>query len=297
MNEAEIRKAMRKNLENYEGANDATKALIQANNEALSKELSTITGGNKDAVTTYIEYRDALNGEKYDKYNPEKDPAYSALKKQALRESDRSVEDTMGIYAGMTGGLPSTAAVTAAQEMANYHRGQLADRQVELGEQDYNRWLNDQNAKRQMMSIYATEAEESAANLAALGDFSAMGKLYGWTPEQIAEAQRLWLAEQGGSGGGYKTGDELAVPENASLFPQEVLTALGYGDGGGTPSTITASKVGATKKVDENEVYNKVINIVGKMPKAQAWTVINNGTTFTGAEKEAAIAMYKEIYS
>lgn len=235
MTEAEIRKQINKNQAQYANANDATKALLQSKNETLAKQLDTLTGGkstydagtgtwslsggNRDAVTRYLEQRDMVADSAYGGYDAASDPAYSALKKSILRESDRSVEDTMGAYAGMTGGIPSTAAVTAAQETANYYRGQLADQQVALGEQDYNRWLNEREADSELMSIYASEAEASAANLAALGDFSAMGKLYGWSDAQMAEAQRLWLAEQGGSGGGgggssRRTSAEVATYDN-----------------------------------------------------------------------------------
>ena len=227
MTEAEIRKAINTNQSKYDNANDATKALLMAKNESLAKQLDTITGGkstydaasgrwalsgdNRDVVDRYIQQRDLVTNGAYGGYDASSDPAYSALKKSILRESDRSVEDTMGAYAGMTGGIPSTAAVTAAQETANYFRGQLADQQVALGEQDYNRWLNERNADMELMDLYASEAEASAANLAALGDFSAMGKLYGWNADQIAEAQRLWLAEQQGSGGRGRSKKEVEI--------------------------------------------------------------------------------------
>lgn len=313
MTETEIRKQINKNQAQYANANDATKALLQSKNEALAKQLDTLTGGqstydagtgtwslsggSRDAVTRYLEQRDMVAGGAYGGYDAASDPAYSALKKSILRESDRSVEDTMGAYAGMTGGIPSTAAVTAAQETANYYRGQLADQKVALGEQDYNRWLNERNADSELMSIYASEAEASAANLAALGDFSAMGKLYGWSDAQMAEAQRLWLAEQGGSGGGSSS-DELDVPDNASLFPAGVVSALGYGTGGTAPYGV-ATKRGAaqTGGVDEAAVYSRVQNLVSKMTPAQAWSVINDGTTFKGAEKDAAVQMYRELFS
>lgn len=227
MTEAEIKKAINTNQAKYGTANDATKALLLAKNEGLAKQLDTLTGGkstydaasgrwalsgdNRNSVDRYLQQRELVANGAYGGYDASTDPAYSALKKSILRESDRSVEDTMGAYAGMTGGIPSTAAVTAAQETANYFRGQLADRQVELGEQDYNRWLNERNADMELMDLYASEAEASAANLAALGDFSAMGKLYGWNADQIAEAQRLWLAEQRGSSGRGRSKKEVEI--------------------------------------------------------------------------------------
>lgn len=224
MTETEIRKQINQNMAQYGAANDATKALLMAKNEGLAAELDKLTGGQsvydattgrwnlsastQDATDRYIEMRDLVAGSAYGGYNPKNDPTYSTLKKEYLREADRATEDTMGTFAGMTGGIPSTAAVTAAQQSGNYYRGQLADRQVELAAQDYDKYLAGLDADNAMLNLYASEAEASAANLAALGDFSAMGKLYGWTPEQIAEAQRLWALEQGGGGGGYRKASE-----------------------------------------------------------------------------------------
>ena len=316
MNEAGIRKKILENQAQYEGANDATKALLMAKNEGLAKELDTLTGGQsvfdaatgqwklsgdtRNAVDKYLDQRDLVANGVYGGYDASSDPAYSALKKSILRESDRSVEDTMGAYAGMTGGIPSTAAVTAAQETANYFRGQLADQQVALGEQDYSRWQNDRKVAMDLMDIYASEAEASAANLAALGDFSAMGKLYGWNEAQIAEAQRLWLAEQGGSGG-----SGTKQTQNVSKLPSWMRSAMGLGEGSSRGDSRdwqftkvgTENNAGNTGAVDEAAVYSKVQNIVRNLRPEQAWAVINNGTTFTGAEKDAATQMYKELFS
>ena len=311
MTESEIKKKINGNLAQYNGANDATKALLQAENEALAKELDAITGGvstydagtgtwnlstsNKNAVDRYLDQRELVANGAYGGYDAENDPAYKALKKSALRESDRSVEDTMGAYAGMTGGIPSTAAVTAAQEMANYYRGQLADQQVALGEQDYNRWLTQMDADRELMQLYASEAEASAANLAALGDFSALGKLYGWDEAQIAEAEKQWLASQRSGGGGGRGSSKKKDEVEVDGVPDYVLGALGYGEGGGIPTgSGPMTKKGTTSnQVNEQAVYQKVQQIVKTMPTAQAWQVVNN--SFSGTEKEAAVQMFKEL--
>lgn len=326
MTEAEIRKMINTNQSKYGTANDATKALLMAKNESLAKQLDTITGGkstydaasgrwalsgdNRDVVDRYIQQRDLVTNGTYGGYDASSDPAYSALKKSILRESDRSVEDTMGAYAGMTGGIPSTAAVTAAQETANYFRGQLADQQVALGEQNYNRWLNERDADMELMNIYASEAEASAANLAALGDFSAIGKLYGWNADQIAEALRLWLAEQQGSGGRsgggspvgeYKnpnanaTTPALGAPANIGFFPEGVAAAVGYGNNPGTTSQ------GIADKKYDNRTEGQIISMVEQYMTrnnnnaAKVRTLINSGSVFTTKQKEVALAYLNEI--
>lgn len=77
------------------------------------------------------------------RYDPLSDPQYQAYRKEYLREGKRAVQDTMGSYAGMTGGVPSTAAVTAAGQMGSYYNAQLTDKIPELYQNAYNRALQE----------------------------------------------------------------------------------------------------------------------------------------------------------
>lgn len=51
----------------------------------------------------------------------------SAFSKAYLREADRTMEDTLAQYATMTGGLPSTQAMAAASQAADYQKSKLAE--------------------------------------------------------------------------------------------------------------------------------------------------------------------------
>ena len=75
-------------------------------------------------------------------YNPNTDPYWQAAKKQYLREGNRAMQDTMGNYAGMTGGMPSTAAISAANQASNYYNSQLTDKLGEYMNQDYQRYID-----------------------------------------------------------------------------------------------------------------------------------------------------------
>lgn len=75
-------------------------------------------------------------------YNPDTDPYWQAAKKQYLREGNRAMQDTMGNYAGMTGGMPSTAAISAANQASNYYNSQLTDKLGEYMNQDYQRYID-----------------------------------------------------------------------------------------------------------------------------------------------------------
>lgn len=76
-------------------------------------------------------------------YDPETDPVYSSYRKTYAREGRRAGEDALGQYAAMTGGRPSTAAMTAAQQAGNYYSAQMADKIPELYQQAYQRYLNE----------------------------------------------------------------------------------------------------------------------------------------------------------
>ena len=60
-----------------------------------------------------------------------------------MREADRTAEDTLGYYAGMTGGMPSTAAISAASEASNAYKSALSDKIPELMQLAYDMYLDE----------------------------------------------------------------------------------------------------------------------------------------------------------
>ena len=90
-------------------------------------------------------------------YDPETDPVYASYRKAYTREGRRSGEDTLGQYAAVTGGRPSTAAVTAAQQAENYYAAKLADKVPELYGNAYDRYLREY--QRQLQGLEALEAD------------------------------------------------------------------------------------------------------------------------------------------
>lgn len=100
------------------------------------------------------ELLDAISGHKPFSYDVESDPLFSQYRKQYLREGKRAVEDTMGSFAGMTGGIPSSYAVTAAAQAGNYYNSQLSDRAAELYELAYNKYRDEYNKKLEKLNMY-----------------------------------------------------------------------------------------------------------------------------------------------
>ena len=92
-------------------------------------------------------------------YNPLSDPQYQAYRKEYLREGKRAVNDTMGSYAAMTGGVPSTAAVTAAGQMGSYYNSQLTDKIPELYQNAYNRAMQEIQMQGQQAQLLMQQSD------------------------------------------------------------------------------------------------------------------------------------------
>lgn len=91
-------------------------------------------------------------------YDPASDPSYQAFRKEYQREGQRAAADTMGQMAAMTGGMPSTAAVTAAQQAGDYYAAQMADRIPELYQLAYSMYQDEgSNLRRDLDMLTALE--------------------------------------------------------------------------------------------------------------------------------------------
>ncbi|MHB1153991.1 MAG: hypothetical protein ACYCWE_20800 [Eubacteriales bacterium] len=66
-----------------------------------------------------------------------------AYTKQYRREGNRAMQDTMGSMSAATGGMPSTAAMSAAGQANDYYMGQLGDKLPQIYESEYNKYLQD----------------------------------------------------------------------------------------------------------------------------------------------------------
>lgn len=85
-------------------------------------------------------------------YDAVSDPLYQQYRKQYTREADRSAEDVLGKAAVMTGGMPSTAAVTASQQASDYQMSQMTDKIPELQQLAYGMYMDGVNLDRQNLN-------------------------------------------------------------------------------------------------------------------------------------------------
>ena len=87
-------------------------------------------------------------------FNPDTDPVWQAYQKQYRREGQRATEDTLGRAAGMTGGMPSSYAVTAASQAGNYYASQLSDKLPQLYRDAYDRYLKEYERQLGLSEAY-----------------------------------------------------------------------------------------------------------------------------------------------
>ena len=94
------------------------------------------------------------------RYDQDTDPAWQALQKQYRREGQRATEDVLGRVSGLTGGKPSSYAVTAAAQAGNRYAAELSDRLPELYQSAYSRYLQDYERQLGLAEEYGRLGQE-----------------------------------------------------------------------------------------------------------------------------------------
>lgn len=224
-------------IEDAVKAGDYTRAAIyeaQRNEKITGEGLSYQTSGK---------YQNFLPGtEKQGYENPYKaqiDEAIAALdpeeyKRYYLGEADRTMKNTLGAYSGMTGGIPSTAAVAAASQQADYQKSQLGSKLADMNAQrasllmnagnlDANNYqMNIQNALNRWTMLGYADNETAGILGVPIGTTTADQAYTKW---KQAQAETKSTKTTGGSGG--KTIDWKKRQEIAASYESGGLDAIG----------------------------------------------------------------------
>lgn len=156
---------------------EEARALANAGAERIRASYGGYTGGS-DGTGYY------LNGSREDTYvnqfavqqqelgqrlaegwsgSKEAEALWEDYRKQYLREGERAYRESLGQAAANTGGMASTAAVTAAQQARNYYAAQAADKKAELYQQAYDNWLAGRQSDRLALETYNGLHQSQAA--------------------------------------------------------------------------------------------------------------------------------------
>lgn len=120
------------------------------------------TGGAQQPAPTAQQQSNAmleliLNRQPFS-YDAKTDPAAQAARKEANRNARMVTQNTMGQYAGMTGGMPSTAAVSAAAQAGNQAMSLGADKVAELQRMAYNNYQTEGQNMNTMLALLQQQA-------------------------------------------------------------------------------------------------------------------------------------------
>ncbi len=96
-------------------------------------------------------------------YDLASDPVWQAYRKQYAREGSRAAEDTLGRYAALTGGVPGTAAMAAAQQASGNYAARLTDKIPELYRQAYEKYLQEYRRQLELAGAYGDYDREEYA--------------------------------------------------------------------------------------------------------------------------------------
>lgn len=283
----------------YQGATtDAARLLANEGANSVRKEYGGYTGGS-DGSGYYVnggkpagytsEYGDkikelldtVMNREDFS-YDAESDPTYQNYRKAYTREGQRATQDVLGAASALTGGLPSTAAVTAAAQQGNYYAAQLADKIPELEQQAYDRYVDRYSMDVQnlgllreqdeldygrytdqlnMESQQRQEALEKALYAAQYGDYSGLEEL-GVDVSDADWDRKYQMAVLAAEHGDYSGLKELGINIGSTV------SGSGYSSGtsGSSSSSSSTSNDGESTSNDDELTQGDVDELLKLFP-------------------------------
>lgn len=164
--QATITKKMNENSQKWWTATPEEKERLHAENQQLAAQLGGSVAYNPSTGTwsgaagytsqesTQIDglLNAILNRQPFS-YDYKTDPAYLAYEDKYKRLGDRAREDTLGDVASLTGGMPSSWAVSAASQAQNDYNQQLSDVIPTLYDAAYNRYVTEDSMKRSDLGL------------------------------------------------------------------------------------------------------------------------------------------------
>lgn len=99
-----------------------------------------------DALMRSIQNRDPFS------YSPDADVSYQAYAEKYRNAGQKARDDALGTAAAMTGGIPSSYAMTAAQQAQNNYNAALSDVLPQLEQLAYSKYVDEGNQMRDNLS-------------------------------------------------------------------------------------------------------------------------------------------------
>lgn len=271
-------------------ANAATPEARLLANEAIGQlrqnygVLNTATTGAVQEETSAEDGTTALPGEfQYDKedeyqalleqvtnpdgfyYDPNSDPVFSAYRKMYLREGERATQDALARISASTGGIPSTYAVTAAQQAAANYAEKLSDTLPALEQQSFERYLQGLGVTQDAFEQLRYDREEEYQKY--LDQYAMLQSLLSLNTESDAEP------DSPGGSSGIPDGDliylKASYPDGVitdqsvwqwlvNTYGEDVLRAAGY--------SMAAQAEETEDKTAAERIAESIGALIGRIP-------------------------------
>lgn len=177
-------------------------------------------------------------------YSPDSDVSYQAYAEKYRNAGQKARDDTLATAAAMTGGIPSSYAMTAAQQAQNNYNAALSDVLPQLEQLAYNKYLNEGSEMRS--DLAALMQMDDAAYQKHLDSYN--NALNNWQLNYGMDRDRV---------GDIRYADEIGYSRNQyerELALEQAMTMLNLGL---MPSAelLTASKMNNS---DVQSIYNAI---------------------------------------
>lgn len=197
----------------YRGKNGGAKNYYGDQINSLLAQAGSYGSFNYGKENEYQAALDTVTNPEAFTYDLDSDVVWKAYQNQYQREGRRASEQTLAQLSAGTGGRPSSYAVSAAQQAANYYNTQLTDKIPELYNSAYSRYLAGLEADQAVLA--ALEADKSAQYSKWLDGFSLLTNQIG-NYQQAADTlfqRELQKQEQARQAAQQAKADELARAE------------------------------------------------------------------------------------
>ena len=195
--------------QDYKNAlNDETRALANAGAERIRSVYGGYTAGT-DGMGYYLNESSSTKGNYVNQYEDEQqrlidalsgdfsynaadDTAWKNYQQAYRREGQRAYENSLGAAAANTGGIASTAAVTAAQQALHYYNSAAADKLADFQQQAYENYLAGRKQGVEELEAYDRLNQTAAGNFQQNFE-NALKKWqsYGYVTEDVADILSL----------------------------------------------------------------------------------------------------------
>lgn len=212
-------------------------------------------------------------------YDPNNASA-AAARKQYLREAERARVDTIAKAAAMSGGVPSSYAVSAAQQAGDYYVSQLADREADLEQTAYQRYLQEYQKNLSNLGVLTNERDF---------DYTAYLNQYQNEKEQFEGAMQLYetYGEKFGIEGMWKLYQSLGLTSPAIQTFLENMAAVKPTSSSSGPNVPKKKKQNEGTNLTQNEGTNLTHDEMVKEVNAYKQSAINAGMSPQQAQKNA----------